>query len=160
MHLSSKSSNLCLAIAHVSRNHCAIELCTHALCTCCQLWSALQYLTLSLWSNCISPTDHATIALWAPRSQVQFMRSTPSHESCPEISSWDYSCMSPHLTPAGIAACTPSAHLAWNFSAWVVLPLHDAHLVATPHPEVHSYLHENPAPSQASIACLPPASQQ
>ena len=46
----------------------------------------------------------------------------PHHlnESCPKISSWDYSCMSPHLSPGGIAACTPSAHLAQNFSAWVV----------------------------------------
>ena len=94
--------------------------CTHALCTCYQLWSALQYPTLSLWYACINPTDHATTALWAPHSQVQLMRSTPSHESCLEIFSWDYSCMSPHLSPGGIAACTPSAHLARNFSAWVV----------------------------------------
>ena len=48
----------------------------------------------------------------------------PHHlnESCPEISSWDYSCMSPHLSPGGIVACTPSANLARNFSAWVVAP--------------------------------------
>ena len=49
----------------------------------------------------------------------------PHHlnESCPEISSSDYSCMSPHLSPSGIAACIPSAHLARNFSTWVVSPI-------------------------------------
>ena len=32
-----KVFDFCLATAHVFRNHCAVELCTHALCTCCQL---------------------------------------------------------------------------------------------------------------------------
>ena len=63
-----KVFDFCLATAHVFRNHCVVEICTHALCTCCQLWTVLQYPTLSLWSHCINPTDHATATLWAPRS--------------------------------------------------------------------------------------------
>ena len=85
-----KFFDFCWAQLHMSSGTTALlNSCTHALCTCCQLWFALQYLTLSLWYAWINPNDHATAALWAPRSQVQFMRSTPSHESCPEISSWD-----------------------------------------------------------------------
>ena len=107
-----KVFDFCLATAHVFRNHCAVELCTHALCTCCQLWSALQYPTLSLWSDCINPTDHATGALWAPHIQVQFMRSTPSQWIMPRNLllgllmhvapplTWWYSCMH-SLCPSG-----------------------------------------------------------
>ena len=86
MHLESitKVFDFCLAncTCHQEPLHCWTLAPMHS-CTCCQLWFTLQYPTLSLWSACINPTDHATVALWAPRSQVQFMRSTPSHESCP-----------------------------------------------------------------------------
>ena len=74
-----KVFNFCWAQLYMSSGTTVLlNSCTHALCTCCQLWFALQYLTLSLWFACINPTDHATTAPWAPCSQVQFMRSTPS----------------------------------------------------------------------------------
>lgn len=69
---------------HVFKIHCIFTLCIHALRTCCQLWSTLQYVTFSLWfhvlttSDCINPTNPANSSLWAPHSQARFMRSTPS----------------------------------------------------------------------------------
>ena len=90
MHLPSKYFDFYLATSHVFRNHCTADLYIYALYTCSQLWSALQYMTPSLWfhvlttSDCINPNDHATAVLWAPRSQVQFMRSTPSQWILPK----------------------------------------------------------------------------
>ena len=85
-----KVFKFCWYQLHMSSGTTALlNSCTHALCTCCQLWFVLQYPTLSLLYACINPTDHANAAPWVPCSQVQLMRSTPSHESCPEIFSWD-----------------------------------------------------------------------